>query len=281
MFRLLPIYYQLTKRWLKWFWQARTRHDLHGPAAYRFAEKILEDDRQFYAFPQIETLRDWLLEDQRQIKTEDYGAGSLVNQHWKRSIADIASHTLVAPWFGECLFRVVNEYQPENILELGASLGISTAYLAAARRKIPVFTIEGNSQIYAQALRNWDWMQLDNIEAVNARFEDALPDLLARMERLDLLFLDGDHRSEASLRYFEQCLSKSHSGSIFIIADIHWSEDMETAWRQMKTHPSVRLSIDLFEAGFLFFDPAIKTKQDYCLIASRIKPWRIGMWGRV
>lgn len=278
MMRFLRLYYQLARRWLTWYWQARTCYDLHGPAVYRFAEAVLEDDRRFYAFSRIETLRYLLSADKRELPVKDYGAGSLVHNGRERSVANIVKYTPVSRETGRQLFRMVNCYHPDNILELGSSLGISTAYLAAARRQSTVHTIEGSPAIYAQACRNWEWLELKNIRAVNAPFEDALPKLLAKIQSVDLLFLDGDHREEASMRYFEECLIRAHAGSIFVIADIHWSAEMERAWERMKAHASVRLAIDLFDIGVLFFDPGIVVKQDYSLVRSRWKPWRMGFF---
>lgn len=279
MIRLLRLYFQLAGRWLRWYRRARTWQDLHAPAAFRFAKAVVQDDRSFYAFSRIETLRSFLLNDRTKIETVDYGAGSLVDAGAERTIADIARFTPVSPETGRRLFRLVNHYQPETVVELGSSLGISTAYLASARRRSKVFAVEGNPALGRQARRNWDWLGLDNIRLRTATFDEALPAILSEIDRLDLLFLDGDHRQEPSMRYFEQCLTKTHSGSIFIIADIHWSAGMEAAWAEMRAHPSVRLSIDLFQMGVLFFDPAIKMKQRYTLAPAWWKPWRLGLLG--
>lgn len=278
MMQLPRLYYELTRRWLRWFWRARTRYDLHAPKVYQFTEAVLEDNRQFYIFSKTETLRELLQEDKRRLRLQDYGAGSLVNTSLERTIAGIARQTPVLPAVGRWLFRMVNLYRPETILELGSSLGISTAYLAGARRRSAVYTIEGSPEVFEQAVRNWEWLELGNIHPVNATFERALPDILSNIEKLDLLFVDGDHRQDATLRYFEQCLSKAHDGSVFVFADIHWSEEMEAAWRQMKAHEAVRLSIDLFHIGVLFFDSGIRVKQDYCLAPWRWKPWRLGFF---
>jgi hypothetical protein len=50
-----------------------------------------------------------------------------------------------------------------------------------------------------------------------------------------------------------------------IFDDIHWSRGMQAAWEQIKQHPRVRLSLDLFYVGLVFFDPAFKEKQDFSL----------------
>ena len=64
---------------------------------------------------------------------------------------------------------------------------------------------------------------------------------------MDYLYLDGDHSKGASLQYFELCLAKAHSKSVFIIADIHWSAHMEEAWEEIKDHFSEDLSKIILE----------------------------------
>ncbi|MEJ7676871.1 MAG: hypothetical protein WKG06_03140 [Segetibacter sp.] len=49
------------------------------------------------------------------------------------------------------MFRIVNYYQANNIIELGTSLGITTSYLASANLKGNVYTFEGAKQVAAIA----------------------------------------------------------------------------------------------------------------------------------
>ncbi len=69
----------------------------------------------------------------------------------------------------------------------------------------------------------------------------------------DLIYFDGNHQKEASLHYFEKLLPLAHNDSVFIFDDIHWSREMEEAWEEIKAHPRVRVSIDTFYWGLVFF----------------------------
>ena len=279
MFRQLLTKFNLLKRWLAYFIRAQTIYDLHAPKVYQFAQEVLEDERTFYAFLKIEHLREVLLQDHRIIQIKDYGAGSKVNPSLERKISNIARYAAIPPEVGQFLFQLVHFYQIENILELGTSLGISTAYLAFGNpTKTKVFSIEGCIQTSKLAKQNLDQLGLSNVSLYQGAFKDRLPQVLKEINQIDLLFLDGDHRKGASLDYFHQCLEKKHDQSIFILADIHWSKEMESAWKEIKKHPEVRLSIDLFHLGILFFDPAIKTRQDVTLIQAAFKPWRMGFF---
>jgi hypothetical protein len=48
-----------------------------------------------------------------------------------------------------------------------------------------------------------------------------------------------------------------------VLDDIHWSKEMEQAWKYCKDHGSVTLSVDLFFAGVLFFRQEIREKQHF------------------
>ena len=88
---------------------------------------------------------------------------------------------------------------------------------------------------------------------------------MSKIKSIDLLFVDGNHRRDATLKYFHESLKKSKPSSIFIFDDIHWSIEMEDAWEKIKSHSSVTLTIDLFFIGLVFFNPDFKVKQDFII----------------
>jgi hypothetical protein len=85
------------------------------------------------------------------------------------------------------------------------------------------------------------------------------------LSHIDLAYIDGNHRYEPTLRYFQQLLPKKQHHSIFIFDDIHWSAEMEKAWSEIKAHPEVTLSIDLFFMGLVFFRQEFKVKQHFSI----------------
>jgi hypothetical protein len=80
-----------------------------------------------------------------------------------------------------------------------------------------------------------------------------------------LLFIDGNHRKDATIRYVKQAMPKTHNDSIIVLDDIHWSEEMDEAWEEIKKLTEVKVSIDLFQFGILFFRQEHKQKEDYIL----------------
>ena len=241
-------------------------HGIHSPFVFEFITQVLNDDRQYYCYQNIEQLREQLKLNKTELTIEDYGAGSRTNATYKRKISAIAASSLKPKKFGQLLFRMVNFYQPKNVIELGASLGITAAYLASANTSIPVITMEGAKQIAAVAKNNFQKLQLKNIKIVEGNFDETLLTTLNKLSTPpDFVFIDGNHRKEPTIRYFEILLSKITEQSILVFDDIHWSKEMEEAWDFIKAHAAVILTIDLFFIGIVFFRREQKVKQHFSI----------------
>lgn len=228
-------------------------HGTHSPFVYEFITKVLRDKKHYDAYDKIENLRQQLLDDSRLLSVEDFGAGSGLGKTSQRSIQSIVRNTAKSKKYGQLLYRIVQFYRPQTILELGTSLGISTSYLALSQPGSKIITAEGAKEIAEVALQNFNKLSLNNIELVEGNFDDILETILGKLSSVDLAFIDGNHRQEPTERYFHQILSKTHNDSILIFDDIHWSLEMEQAWMNIKNHPTVRCSIDLFFLGIVIF----------------------------
>lgn len=258
---------KLAVKYLRYFLTARNGkgHGIHSPFVFDFITNVLNDKRKYYAYEQVEDMRKELLRDTHVIEVEDMGAGSTVSKTKKRRISDIARFAAKPKKYGQLLFRIVNYYQPSTIIELGTSLGITTAYLAMANTQIPVMTLEGASSVAEEAGNNFTALGLPNIRLIEGNFDDTLPKVIDIIYNTGLVFIDGNHRKESTLRYFHQLLEKVNADSILIFDDIHWSEEMEEAWENIKLHPAVTLTIDMFFIGIVFFRTEFKEKQHFVI----------------
>lgn len=251
-------------RYLQYLLKARTRHGTHSPFVYNLLDEVIYDKRHYYVFDEIALLRKKLLKDGRIINIRDFGAGSKVNASLQRKIKNIARYSSKEEKYGQLLFRLINKFKPATLLELGTSLGISTIYQASAAQKSKIITMEGCTETAAVAIENFEKMKLDNVEIVIGNFDETLSPTLERITKLDYAFFDGNHRKLPTLNYFRQCLSKVHNDSVFIFDDIHWSDEMEEAWEEIKAHSSITVTIDLFFVGLVFFRKEQK-KQDFII----------------
>ncbi len=240
------------KRYFTYLLQAKTKYYLHSPFVYFLMNEVIQDDRHFYAFDEIEALRLSLLKSKKVITVKDMGAGSN-KMGLDRKISDIVKHASANAKKGKLLFNLVHHYQCKHILELGTSLGLSTIYMAKVDQHIKLTTIEACPNTAQVAKQNFDTLHLNNIHLINDTFENALPNILPKNNTYDLVYFDGNHRKEATLNYFKQLLSLKTANSIFIFDDINWSDGMHEAWLTIVKHPEVSVSIDLFKMGLVFF----------------------------
>lgn len=257
---------QLAKKYFQYYRQAANSkgHGMHSPFVYDFILHVL-NNKSGYTPPQaIEQLRKQLLHDRTVLMVEDFGAGSRKPTKQK-TIRQIAKTAVKPKKYSLLLYRMVRHYQPQTILELGTSLGLTTAYMAAANPQATLITIEGSRAIQQQALRNFQTLGMEFLKSLQGNFDVRLPEVLAAVDQVDLAFVDGNHRLEPTLNYFNQLLQKRTETSIFVFDDIHWSAEMEAAWRTIQQHPDVRYTIDLFFLGLVFFRPAFKVKQHFTI----------------
>ena len=214
----------------------------------------------------IEKLRSQLLKDKSYINMTDLGtaAGEEPSRQNIVPVKMVIKRFCTKPAYGRFLFRVAKYFRPAVMVELGTSLGMSTAYLALGNPHGRITTIEGCRETAAMARKNFSLLGLTNVDQVTGPFEKVLPGLLENLGKVDLFFIDGNHRKEPTLQYFYQSLQHVHNDSVFILDDIHWSKDMEESWEIIKSHPSVTITIDLLRMGVVFFKEGL-SKEDFIL----------------
>lgn len=240
--------------YLRFWLRSGNAHGLHSPFVFGLYTSVVRHTGAFAAYVAVEARRQQLLSSPVSIAVTDFGAGSHTGAGRQRRVADIARTAAKPPHLAQLLFRLVNHLKPTTILELGTSLGLTTAYLAAADSRHRVATFEGCPNVAAVARQTFATLRLGNIDIVEGNIDHTLaPALLALAGPVDFAFFDGNHRYEPTLRYFELCLAHRTDESVFVFDDIHWSAEMEQAWEAIKAHPEVTITVDLFYIGLVFF----------------------------
>ena len=250
------------KNYIAYLLKARNEHSIHSPFLYKLYTDIIRNGSTYYCFDEIEQLRNSLKKYNKTIPIEDLGAGSITKN---KTVADIARHSLCPPSLAQILFKLINEFKPKNIIELGTSLGLTTAYLASANKSSTVYSIEGSSTIALIAQHTFKKLNLNNIQLILGNIDDELNTLVNKLDSVDFVYFDGNHRKIPTLNYFECCLKKATDNSIFIFDDIYWSQEMTDAWQEIKKHEKVTISIDLFRIGIVFFRKENRQKEDFVL----------------
>jgi predicted O-methyltransferase YrrM len=238
-------------------------HGIHSPFVFELVTRVLNGDKDQQVYSEIENIRTQLLQDNSILTVEDFGAGSRVIGTKQRMVKQIAQTSLKSKKYSQLLHRMVRSYQPSTILEIGTSLGITTSYMAKAKPDANIITMEGATSIASVAQQNFDALNISNIQPVLGNFDETLSSTLAGLQTVDLAFIDGNHRYEPTISYFQQILKKSNNYTIIILDDIYWSSEMEHAWQWVKDHDQVRLTIDLFAIGIVVLRPEILHKQHF------------------
>lgn len=244
--------------------RAKTRHGVHSPFVYRLVDEVIYDFKPKKVYQEVEGLRNQLLNDKRSINVIDLGAGSRVNNDQRKQVATIARNALKPPKLARLLYRIVADWEPKNIIELGTCLGVTTVYLQQAAPDASVYTLEGSPEIAGIASEVFKKCGANSIEQVLGNFDDTLPGVIDKLDKLDFVYVDGNHQKEATLRYFEWCLPKVHEGTLLIFDDIYWSKGMKEAWVEIKAHPQVTVTIDLFWIGLVYFRKG-QVKEDFLI----------------
>jgi predicted O-methyltransferase YrrM len=250
---------------LKHLLKAGGPHQVHSPLVFRLLTQVLVPSKNFYAFEELNVQRKSLLTDNSTLEIVDYGAGSRKKiKGNSRKVSEIARLSLQKRRIAESLFYFIRDLQPSNAIELGTSLGLTTAYMARASSACKWTTMEGAPEVADYAKNVLSQLDVTNVEIQKGNFDDLIPDYCAKAAQLDFAFLDGNHRYEPTLRYFNWLSALAGEKSVFILDDIHWSSEMEKAWNEIQNSNRVTVSIDFFHFGIVFFRSGIE-KQKFVL----------------
>ncbi len=244
---------QIIKSYLNFLWNSKNQHGVHSPYVFDLVTKCFYDKKNYPEYSILKNYRNSLLQNKNTIEVTDFGAGSRVFKSNTRAINQIAKNAGISPKRAKLLFRIVNYFQPNTILEIGTSLGLATSALSLGSKNAKVITLEGCPNTMTIAKNQCELQNLNNIEFINTKFEDYLSNCQLNTEHCQLIYFDGNHSKKATLDYFELLVPTITNDSVWIFDDIHWSKDMEEAWQTIKNHPKITVTIDTFQWGIVFF----------------------------
>lgn len=236
----------------------RKGHWVHSPFTFHTLNYVIFERTPYYSFNIIESLRQQLLHDNTTLTLQPLGT----SQAKTTTIARELKNSTKSPRQAQLLQRLCASNQSHYIIELGTNLGLSTAYLASNNSNSQVYTLEGQQQLCQIAQQNFKQLHLNNIQIIEGNINNTLPTLIQQIPQIDLLFIDANHQYQATINYYKLAKSKVHKNTIIIFDDIHWSEGMQQAWNEIRQDPDIRLAIDIFHMGIVWFNTDIP-KQHY------------------
>jgi predicted O-methyltransferase YrrM len=167
------------------------------------------------------------------------------------TVSDVARAS-VSPAHAWTLWALTREAGARRVLEMGTCVGVSGSYLAAASGTDDaggtLRTLEGYEDRAAVARDTFRRLGFADAEVVVGPFTRTLAGTLDD-DPFDIVFIDGHHDHDATLRYVDQVRAASRAGAVLVLDDIAWSEGMTAAWVEVQRRLDASAHADLGRVG--------------------------------
>ena len=215
-------------------------------------------------FEACEKYRNKLLQDDTIVSFEIFGSNKTM------LVKDICKKAASKPIWAQFLYLITKRLISPYFLEIGTNLGVSGTYILEAlksKKNSQLYTMEGLPQLCEIAQNQFSKISSNSkYKIYEGLYKNTFPKLLMDNKNFNIVFIDGNHKKEPTIKYFTDLQSQLSSPAIIIFDDINWSLDMQKVWKIVKSHKNVSYSIDMFKFGILIFDKnTINKKGDYKL----------------
>jgi predicted O-methyltransferase YrrM len=238
--------------YLKFLIVSKNQHGIHSPFVYNLITKCFYTKTNFKKIKLFKRIKNYQTNNLKVITVTDFGTGSKIFNTNVRKVSDIAKIAGITKKRALLLIRIIEYFNSQNVLEIGTSIGLGTSALSIGNPNAKITTLEGCNETANEALKLFKKFNLKNIEIITGNFNSTLPKLI-KNNVYDLVYFDGNHTKTATINYFNLCLKSTHNNSLFIFDDINWSKEMQEAWLEIKKHTKVKVTIDTYFWGLVFF----------------------------
>ena len=142
------------------------------------------------------------------------------------------------------LYRLAGKHADMAAVEIGSYLGASSCLIAAgirkSRRKSKLFCIdtwhndsmtEGARETFKEFKQNTQQYR-DIIVPLRGLSTEVIPNAGEHFQKIDFLFIDGDHSYEACKKDWDLCSPLLREGSVVVFHDTGWAEGVQRVVRE-------------------------------------------------
>ena len=239
-------------------------HGIHSPFVYNLVRKVFMNKLNDKALQDVVSIRTYYLQNGNNIFCTDFGTGGNNSIKKHKTVKSITKSSSIKHAYGRLLYYLIKDKNFNTCLELGTSLGISTSYFALANPDMKIITMEGDAEIVKYSTTMFKNQDFKNIQTILGNIDNKLEHTVNYIEKIDFVFIDANHTYDALIKYYNQIAPKLSENSIVVIDDINWSEEMNEAWQIIIKNDAIRISIDVFQMGILFYDKKC-SKEDFVI----------------
>lgn len=213
--------------WLKRF-RYRKGYGVHSPFAFSLLTDVVYERLPYYAYSELKQLR-------RQLPKEARKYPERVDK---------------------LLFRLVNRFRPQRVLEVGTGAGLSLCYLAAGRVDAQCVSLPGTdaSGVVDEVV--------DSCKNVSIVSGPLLPAFHREVEIEPGIGLLHIARTPDFAQVFENFLQHAEKDSLVVVQGIHDTKAKRKWWSSVVADERTGITFDLYDLGLVFFDRT-KNKQHY------------------
>ncbi|MFR9165467.1 MAG: class I SAM-dependent methyltransferase [Dysgonomonas sp.] len=218
----MPKIYRISKAGLRLYYKVRHHrgHGIHSPFVYNLITRVIEEKLLYYKY--------------KDIQETVYNCQEINKK--------VTKYDLLS-------FRLVNYFNPVNILELGAGYGINALCLTAPSGKINCTSVElspKRAEIAKLLLKGWN----GNIKLYTQKD-------FPLEEKTDCVYINLNYYFP-DIESLMACLFKhTHEESFLIIKGIRTNKRNYLLWMQLRKSEKTTVSLDLYHEGILFFNPKL------------------------
>jgi hypothetical protein len=141
------------------------------------------------------------------------------------------------------MFRLINEFKPEEIAVFGPTTGLNLLYASTADSRLPVrFFNENSSEIdITPFIKEYGLSNVDVIDGDKySRFSD---------NRSVFTLVNYPFSAKKSLAVVNDFMIAAKNDSVILLRGIHSSKEMGEVWSDIKLNKKIRVSLELFDIG--------------------------------
>ena len=209
---------------------------IHSPFVYNLITKVIEEKSQYYAFREIENFHSELL------KKKDF-------------IAEITAKETQSSNYGAFLFRMINFFKCDTVIQVGCSTGVMSLYLVMASPvKSKYFLLEERTNLLNSVRNFLSARSLKGISFLEGDYPENIKSFQVSEKKADLIFINSIPEGIETDKFYSLIKPLISKTTILIIDNITKDKQKRNLWLKVQETDEVRITINLYSAGILFFN---------------------------